>query len=131
MGQGVSLIRPGDRTEGPFTPGMTREQAAAGDGMWAGFVRTDPGMLSGWHHHGDNESVIYVLSGTMRMEFGPGGADVVEARPGDFLVVAKEAVHREANPTDQEGTAIVVRAGSGPSLYNTDGPQSDVAAEIK
>jgi uncharacterized RmlC-like cupin family protein len=25
-------------------------------------VRTEPGMVSGWHHHGEYETVIYVLS---------------------------------------------------------------------
>ncbi|MFI7402188.1 hypothetical protein ACIBW9_17225 [Streptomyces sp. NPDC049541] len=28
-------------------------------------------MTSGRHHHGEHESVIYVLTGALRMEFGP------------------------------------------------------------
>ncbi len=35
-----------------------------------GSVTTEPGMRSGWHHHGDYESHIYVVSGGLRMESG-------------------------------------------------------------
>src|SRR5437660_7520033 len=94
----VRHIRPHDRVEADPTPGMTREQAIAADGLWAGLVRTEPGMTSGWHHHGDHETSIYVVSGHLRMESGPGGGDVVDAVPGDFLHVPSRAIHREANP---------------------------------
>jgi uncharacterized RmlC-like cupin family protein len=119
---GVRLVRAAERTEGPPTPGMTREEAFATAGMWAGFVRTEVGMTSGWHHHGDYESSIYVLTGSFRMEFGPGGADVLEAGSGDFLHVARGVVHRESNPGEEECTAIVVRAGSGEPTFNVDAP---------
>jgi uncharacterized RmlC-like cupin family protein len=118
----VSVVTPGDRTAGPPTPGMDRQQAFASDGMWAGFVRTDPGMVSAWHHHGEYESVIYVLTGELKMEFGPGGVSVVDARPGDFVRVPKGAVHRESNPSAQPADIIVVRAGRGESIHNLDGP---------
>jgi uncharacterized RmlC-like cupin family protein len=119
----VRLIRPDQRTEGAGTPGMTREEAVATDGMWAGLARTGPGAVSGWHHHGDYESAIYVLSGALRMEFGPGGNDQLEAGPGDFLFIAKGAVHRESNPTDQESQIVVVRSGSGEPVINVEGPE--------
>jgi uncharacterized RmlC-like cupin family protein len=101
---------------------MTREQAVSTDGMWAGFVRAKGGTTSAWHHHGDYESTIYVVAGTMRMQFGHGGADVIDAGPGDFLYVPPGAIHREVNPTDDETHLIVVRAGSGPAVINLDGP---------
>jgi uncharacterized RmlC-like cupin family protein len=119
---GVRLIAPEDRSDGPATPGMIREEAVSTDGMWAGLVRTAPGMVSGWHHHGAYESMIYILSGALRMEFGSGGRHVLEARPGDFLYVAPWAVHREANPTDEESHIVVARAGSGEPVVNVDGP---------
>ena len=64
-------------------------------------------MTSGWHHHGDYESVIYVLTGALRMEFGPGGGHTLEAGPGDFLFVPKGAVHRESNPTGDVAEILV------------------------
>ena len=123
-GGGVGLIRPGDRKEGPATPGMVREEAVSTDGMWAGLVRTEAGMVSGWHHHGACESMIYVVSGVLRMEFGPGGREVLEAKPGDFLYVAPGAVHREANPTEGESQIVVARSGSGEPVVNVVGPES-------
>jgi uncharacterized RmlC-like cupin family protein len=119
----IRVVTPADRTAGPQTPGMDRQQAVANDRMWAGFVRTDPGMVSGWHHHGEYETVIYVLTGSLRMEFGPGGTSVVEARPGDFVSVAKGAVHRESNPSAEPADIIVTRAGHGESTYNLAGPE--------
>lgn len=120
--EGVRVIRAGDRTEGQPTPGMRREQAVATERSWAGHVTTDPGMVSAWHHHGDHESHIYVLSGALRMEFGPGGGVVVDAQPGDFVFVPPHTVHREGNPTPEEAAVIVVRAGSGEVVVNVDGP---------
>jgi uncharacterized RmlC-like cupin family protein len=118
----VWRIRPGERGIGAATPGMTREEAISTDRMWSGLARTEPGMRSGWHHHGDYETVIYVLSGALRMEFGPAGTERIDAEPGDFLYVAKGAIHRESNPANEEGTAIVVRSGAGDPVFNVDGP---------
>jgi uncharacterized RmlC-like cupin family protein len=113
---------PADRTPGPPTPGMDRQQAFATEGTWSGYVRTEPGMVSGWHHHGEHESVIYVLTGALRMEFGAGGENTLDARPGDFLYVPKGTIHRESNPSAEPADIIVVRAGSGESTFNVDGP---------
>jgi uncharacterized RmlC-like cupin family protein len=118
----VVVVTPAERTAGPPTRGMDRQQALTTDRVWAGFVRTEPGMVSGWHHHGDHQSVIYVLTGALRMEFGPGGAETTQAGPGDFLLVPEGAVHRESNPTSEPADVIVVRAGTGGSNVNVDGP---------
>lgn len=123
MSGGVRRIAPDERTEGLGTFGMTREEAIATDGMWAGVARTDAGMVSGWHHHGRYETAIFVLSGALRMEFGPDGTQVLEGWPGDFVYVAPEAIHRESNPTDQEAQIVVVRSGTGEPVFNVDGPE--------
>src|SRR5215211_1386261 len=96
--------------------------AVATDGMWSGTARTEAGMVSGWHHHGEYETTIYVLTGALLMEFGPGGSSTVEARPGDFVYVPKGAVHRESNPSAGPADIVVVRAGLGESTINVDGP---------
>ena len=64
------------------------------------------------------------MTGALRMESGPGGTDVLDAGPGDFLYVAPGAVHREGNPTDEEAHIIVVRSGSGPAVINVEGPEA-------
>jgi uncharacterized RmlC-like cupin family protein len=63
-----------------------------------------------------------VVTGAMRMEFGPAGRDVLEAVPGDFLYVAPGVIHRESNPTEQESHIVVARSGSGEAVFNVDGP---------
>ena len=118
----VALVRPSDRVKGDPTPGMVREQAIATNVSWAGLVRTEAGMISGWHHHGDYETTVFVVKGKLRMESGPGGAMIVDAVPGDFVFVPPGAVHRESNPADTESQVVVVRAGHGPAVFNVDGP---------
>jgi uncharacterized RmlC-like cupin family protein len=124
MARRVRRIPPEERVEGPPTPGMHREQAVETERSWAGYVTTEAGMVSGWHHHGDYESHIYVLSGALRMESGPGGADVVDAQPGDFVFVPPHTVHREGNPSRQDAALLVVRAGSGEAVFNVEGPDA-------
>jgi uncharacterized RmlC-like cupin family protein len=118
----ITVVTPGERTTGPPTPGMDRQEAFATDDMWAGCARTEAGMISGWHHHGEYESAIYVLTGSLRMESGLGGTDVVDAVPGDFIFVPRGAVHRESNPTSGPADIVVVRAGHGESTFNVGGP---------
>ena len=95
------------------------------DGLWAGFVRTEPGMTSAWHHHGDYETSIYVAHGTLRMESGPRGSEVIEAGAGDFLHVPRGAIHRESNHGHEQSHLIVVRAGHGAPTINVDGPAQE------
>ena len=64
---------------------MSRQVALHTEAMWSGTVHTDAGAVTGWHHHGDHDTTLYIVSGTMRLESGPGGEHVVEAGPGDFL----------------------------------------------
>jgi uncharacterized RmlC-like cupin family protein len=118
----ILVVPPGERTPGPSTPGMDRQEAFATDRMWSGLVRTEAGMVSGWHHHGEYETTIYVLGGALKMEFGPDGSSTVEAGPGDFVYVPKGVVHRESNPSAELGDIVVVRAGRGESMINVDGP---------
>lgn len=120
----VVLITPAERREADPTSGMAREQAISVDGLWAGLVRTEAHAASGWHHHGDYDTAIFVVDGDVRLEFGADGAQVVDAKPGDFLYVPRGAVHRESNPSKEQSHIVVVRAGSGPPTVNVAGPSS-------
>jgi uncharacterized RmlC-like cupin family protein len=118
----IYRVTPEERVEGQPTQGIIREQSVQTDGIWAGLVRAEPGMVSGWHHHGEFESTIYILTGSLRMEFGSGGEEIFDSAPGDFVFVGKHAVHRESNPSAEEATLVVVRAGLGEPVINVDGP---------
>ncbi len=118
----ILVVTPGNRTAGPSTPGMDRQQAFATDDMSSGLACTEARMVSGCHHHGEYQTTIYVLTGALRMEFGPGGSNIVEAGPGDFVYVLKGVVHRESNGSAEPANIVVVRAGRGASTINVDGP---------
>jgi uncharacterized RmlC-like cupin family protein len=120
--QPCSLVAADELTPSDPTPGMSRQLAMHRNGMWTGTVDTEPHATSGWHHHGEYETTLYVVSGRMRMESGPGGREVVEAGPGDFLRVPAGAVHRESNPANEPARAVVVRCGTGEPTFNVDGP---------
>ena len=121
-GSKVLVVRSDERTAGPPTPGMSREQAFATQGLWAGYVTTEPGTVSAWHHHGEYETAVYVLSGALRMESGPGGSSTLDAGPGDFVFVPRGVVHRESNPSSTPAEVVAFRAGRGESTINVDGP---------
>ena len=124
MQEPVRLVRSDDLATSDPTPGMERREAFAVPGLWAGLVHTEPGAASGWHHHGEHATSLYVVAGRMRLSYGPGGASEVEAGAGDFLHVPPHTVHREANPGSELSTAVIARAGSsGPPTVNVDGPE--------
>lgn len=120
---GIRVVRPGERTAGPPTPGMDRQQAFETDTLWAGWVRAEPGTVSAWHHHGEHETAFCLVAGRMRLEFGPGGAETTEAGPGDFVYVPRHIVHRESVPSSDAAEVVVFRAGTGGSTFNVDGPE--------
>ena len=120
--QPIELAIPADLVEADPTPGVTRMRAFHTSAMWAGLGHTEPGAESGWHHHGDHETLLYQVSGRMRLESGPGGRDVVESRPGDFVLVPAHTVHRESNPGGEVSTVVVARAGTGVVTVNVAGP---------
>ena len=77
----VRHVPPERFREADPTPGMRRQLAFEAPGLWAGLVHTEPGASSGWHHHGDHETSLYVVEGNMRLESGPRDA-IGAARPG-------------------------------------------------
>lgn len=119
---GPRAVRHDELVDAGQTSGMTRWTAFEEAGVWVGVARTTPGAVSGWHHHGQNTTYVYCASGAIRIESGPGGREVAEAGPGDFLMIPANSVHREANPSESEAVVIVTRVGTGPVLTNVDGP---------
>jgi uncharacterized RmlC-like cupin family protein len=118
----VTCVHPDGRQVADPTPGKVREEAISIVGLWSGFVRTEPGVSSGWHHHGDHDTSVYVIAGNVRIEFGPGGLQSSDAGPGDFVHIPKHVIHREVNPGATTSQEIISRSGTGPLTVNVDGP---------
>jgi uncharacterized RmlC-like cupin family protein len=112
----------------PQTPGMTRAAAinaatAGAEKLWAGTVVIHPDAKTGAHHHGELESVIYVLRGRARMRWGERLEFMAEAGPGDFIYVPPFVPHQEINASpDHELSCVVARSGQEPIVVNLDLP---------
>src|SRR5215212_1363138 len=122
---GVQVIK-GDRLDPNTaqTPGMFRQAAinharVGAQRIWAGTVSIQPDARTGVHHHGELESVIYVLRGRARMRWGERLEFMAEAGPGDFIYVAPFAPHQEINASSDEALfCVVVRSGQEPVVVN-------------
>ena len=108
------------------TPGMTRAAAitharAGAEKLWAGTVTIHPNAKTGAHHHGDLESIIYVVRGRARMRWGEKLEYVAEAGPGDFIYVPPFVPHQEINASPGEPLeCVLVRSGQDPVVVNLD-----------
>src|SRR5579862_4804206 len=124
---GVKVI-PGDQldTNTPQTPGMNRAAAinfarVGAQKIWAGTVHIHANAKTGAHHHGELESVIYVLRGRARMRWGEKLEFVAEAGPGDFIYVPPFVPHQEINASPSELLeCVLVRSDDKATVINLD-----------
>lgn len=128
----VRVIKPGDRDASTAqTPGMHREEACGAktvgaEHLWVGHVHVGEGVRSGPHHHGELESVIYVISGKARFRFGDKLEHTVEAAAGDFVFVPPYLVHQEINASSDVAVDMVVARSSQENIVvNVDVPGAD------
>lgn len=87
-----------------------------------------PGAATGAHHHGDQETILYVVKGIARYRWGQRLKHVVEAGPGDFVFIPAHTVHQEINASaDSQTVWAVTRSGTDPIVVNL--PELDKFAE--
>jgi uncharacterized RmlC-like cupin family protein len=123
MTEPVRKLRDQELRDAQGTPGLHRRVAFEADGHWFGHVEAEPEAMSGWHHHGDNVTLGYVLRGKVTFEFGPDGREHVEVNEGEYFEVPKHLVHREGNLSTETGEIILSRVGEGPFVFPVDGPE--------
>ena len=108
------------------TPGMDRKAAinlarAGAQKLWAGTVTIHPNAKTGAHHHGELESVIYVVRGKARMRWGDRLEFTAEAGPGDFIFVPPYVPHQEMNASrDEPLECVLVRSDNEAVVVNLD-----------
>lgn len=124
---GIRIVRANELDANtPQTPGMTRAAAitnasAGARKLWAGTVVVDPNSRTGAHHHGELETVLYIVRGRARFRWGDHLEFVDEAGPGDFIFVPPWVPHQEINARREEPCeAVVVRSGQDPVVVNLD-----------
>ena len=130
----VRVVPSGQRTtDTPQTPGLLREVAfdsrTPDARSLSGFLSTVlPGAATGAHHHGDQETILYVLGVRARFRWGPRLEHVTEAGTGDFVLIPGGIVHQEINASaDEPTTWVVVRSHPDPVVVNL--PELDQYAE--
>jgi uncharacterized RmlC-like cupin family protein len=134
---GVRIVR-SDQLDSntPQTPGMTRAAAinratAGAQRLWAGMVNVHPDAKTAPHHHGELESIIYVVSGRARMRWGESLEFFAEAGPGDFIFVPPFVPHQEINASPSEPLlCVVVRSDQEPIVVNLDIPAVETPEEV-
>ena len=121
----VRVVGPNERsTDTPQTPGLLREVAFDSRNpdaaVLSAFLSTvAPGAATGAHHHGDQETVLYVLNGRARFRYGDTLEEVAEAGPGAFVFIPAEIIHQEINASADEPTSwVVVRSAPDPIVVN-------------
>jgi uncharacterized RmlC-like cupin family protein len=135
---GVRIVRAGKLDPNtPQTPGMSRAAAithasAGASKLWAGTVIVNPNAKTGPHHHGDVETVLYIVRGRARMRWGDKLEFVEEAGPGDFIYVPPFVPHQEINAKpDEPVEAVVVRSGQEPVVVNLDIPSPEESSDVR
>lgn len=122
----IKALRTDALSEAPSSPGIARHLAFKGEGTLVLRGRTTPGIVSGWHHHGNHDVYGYLVSGSARFESGPGGKEAVSLERGDFFHVPANTVHREINPSADEGQEVILfLSGNGPMVVNVEGPDKE------
>jgi uncharacterized RmlC-like cupin family protein len=121
----ICVIHPDQFNAGTSqTPGSRRLAAVSSElgvqsGLWGGMFLVEPGMRTGIHHHGAQETIAYVLEGESLIRWGGRGEHSLTARAGDFVHVPAWLVHREINPSDSKPFRwLVVRSSSEPIVVN-------------
>ena len=124
---GIKVVKAASRScDTPDTKGMNRQVAISGSRsgsqrLWAGTNHIKPGELTGPHHHGDLESVIFIISGHALMRWGERLEYITKAGPADFLLVPAWTPHQELNASDTEDLhCALVRSGTEEVVVNLD-----------
>ena len=118
------MVRKAGLAAGQSTSGILRERAFKAEGVLVSRSAIAGGVVSDWHHHGKMHLFGLLISGRLRLEFGPKGEEAVSLRPGDFFHIPPGLIHRDVNPNRrQKGLVANVLLGKGPPVVNVKGPE--------
>jgi uncharacterized RmlC-like cupin family protein len=123
--QPIRVVRPNEFDTGTAqTPGSQRfaaihANAGIASPMWGGIFVVEPGARTGIHHHGEQDTIVYVLEGSSYVRWGERGESSATVHAGDFIFVPARLPHQEINPSnDAPFRWVVVRSTSEPIVVN-------------
>jgi uncharacterized RmlC-like cupin family protein len=121
----IHIIRPDQlNAETLQTSGSQRMSAISAahgitSALWAGTFLVEPGAKTGIHHHGEQDTVVFVLEGEAIVRWGDFGEHRAAVRPGDFLHVPSWLPHQELNSSETTPFRwVVVRSTPEPIVVN-------------
>jgi uncharacterized RmlC-like cupin family protein len=121
----IRIVGPADFDHGTAqTPGSERCAAIAPElgivsALWGGLFEVEPESSTGIHHHGEQQTVAYVLSGICKVRWGVKGEFAATAKAGDFIHVPAFLPHMEINPSKLRPFRwVVVRSTATPIVIN-------------
>lgn len=121
----ISVVHPAElSSETQQTPGSRRLSAIAAmhgivSSLWGGIFVVEPSAKTGIHHHGEQDTVVYVLEGEACVRWGNLGEYSATVGVGDFLHVPSWLPHQELNPSNEHPfRRMVVRSTPEPIVVN-------------
>jgi quercetin dioxygenase-like cupin family protein len=125
-----TLIRHNESlSAGVATPEIARRRFTDREGRWSGWaerIRNAPGDVSSWHQHPASDTYVYVIRGSVTVDFGLGGAERFSASAGDFFIIPAQLIHRESTSPDSELEAFVIRVGELPEKIDVEEPSGGI-----
>src|SRR2546423_15690093 len=94
----IEVVHGTELKKGESTPGISREKAFESSNALVSRTRLERGAVSGWHHHGTHELYGFLVSGQLRLEYGPKGADAADAGPRGLFPLPPTPVARGVDP---------------------------------
>jgi uncharacterized RmlC-like cupin family protein len=122
----IGIVHPSEFETGTLqTPGSERLAAAAPQlgvdaTLWGGLFEVKQGARTGIHHHGEQQTIAYVLSGACEVRWGANGEFAASAGAGDFIHVPAFLLHMG----DQSVRFETVPMGRGEKHLDSDRGQS-------
>ncbi len=121
----IVVVRPDQFDPGTAqTPGSRRLAAISSalgvrSRLWGGVFEVAAGSRTGIHHHGEQETIAFVLSGVCEIRWGANGEFATRARAGDFIHVPAFLPHMEINSSKRDPFRwVVVRSTPTPIVVN-------------
>jgi uncharacterized RmlC-like cupin family protein len=108
---GIFVLRGGEAWRGwngiRYRTGLSAKNVGAKQ-LSMNVATIPPGGVARAHVHVDFEVMLYILSGRVRHEYGPGLEHAVENVAGDFIFIEPGVPHEVFNASDTEPVVAVV-----------------------
>jgi uncharacterized RmlC-like cupin family protein len=125
LNSAISIVHPAEMSsQTQQTPGSLRMSAIAAirgilSSLWAGLFVVEPSAKTGIHHHGEQDTVVYVLEGEACVQWGNFGEHSATVGASDFLHVPSWLPRQEINPSKENPFRwVVVRSTPEPIVVN-------------